>query len=133
MDRLRFNEASTGAIEFDIVDEAGIGVPTADLTAAQLTLYDVDTAAPAPDGSPAQGVINGRSVQDILNTNDVTIVDVGSPGAAHVTWQVQPADNIIVTARRQVERHRAMFRFTWSGGAFDYEIELEVVNLRKAG
>lgn len=131
MDRLRFNEDSTAGVEFDIVDETGTGVATASLTAAQLTLFDVDTYV--PNGSPIVGIINSRDAQSILNAHNVTIVDQGSPGAAHVTWQVQPEDNIIVTARRQVERHRAMFRFTWVNGAFDYEIEIEVVNLRKAG
>lgn len=127
MDRFRFDEQSTGAIEFDIVDRNDDPVPASSLSAATLTLFDWETGAGNRGGSPAQGVINSRDAQDVLNDNNVSISAEG-----HVVWTVQPEDNVIVTYRRHIERHRAMFTFTWSGGSFNYECELEVMNLRKA-
>lgn len=123
MDRVRVNERSTKLIEFDVLDEDGAGVPAANLTTAQLTLYDMDTAAPGE--SPDESILNDRDAQDVLNVNDVTISSVG-----HVEWTMQPDDNVIVTSRRQLERHRAQFLFTWVGGEFRQEIEIEVLNLR---
>lgn len=125
LDRFRMTEQSTGIIEGDIVDQDGEAVPAASLTAATLTLYDYDTGAGG--GSPAPGIINDRDAQDILNANDVTIDSDG-----HFIWSVQPDDNVIVTLRRQVERHRAMFLFTWATGEFRYECEINVINLRLA-
>lgn len=125
MDRIRCTENSTKVVTFTILDQAGDPVPSASLTAATLTLFDLQSGT---GGSPAIGVLNSRDGQDIKNAHNVTI----HATSGLVTWTMQPADNIIVTERRQVERHRAMFTFTWSGGSFDYEFEIEVVNLRKA-
>lgn len=123
MDRFRFTEKSSGGIDFAIKDQDDVAVPAASLTAATLTLHDLDTYE--PDSSPAVGIINSRDAQDILNANDVTIDSSG-----HVIWSVRPEDNPIVTRRRQLERHRAKFQFVWATGAFNYECELEVLNLR---
>jgi hypothetical protein len=131
IDRIRVNEQSSKVVTFTIWDENGDPVPDSILTTAELTLYDLLTGKAS--GSPMQGVINSRSDQDVLNDHDVTIDAQGV-----VTWAMQPEDNIIVTPRRQVERHRAMFSFTWPSaspgrsGSFDYEFEIEVVNMRKA-
>ncbi len=123
LDRFRFDEQSSGCIEGDIVDREGAPVPDSSLLSAELTLYDWDTGAGG--GSPRPGIINDRDQQDVLNTNDVTIDSDG-----HFIWSIQPEDNIIVTNRRQIERHRAMFLFTWATGEFRYECELDVNNLR---
>lgn len=125
IDRVRVNEESTKVIEFDILDEDDEGVPATSLATATLTLYDMDTFT--SDVSPDEGIINSRDGQNVLNTNDVAIDSEG-----HVIWTMDPDDNPIVTERRQVERHRALFLFTWSGGQFKQEIEIEVVNLRGA-
>lgn len=125
MTRFRFDERSSGCIEFDIVDREGVAVPAANLTTAELTLFDWETGAGFTGESPKPGIINNRDAQDVLNTNNVAIDADG-----HVIWSLQPDDNIIVNPRRQIERHRAVFRFTWPTGSFPYEIEIEVVNLR---
>jgi hypothetical protein len=129
MERFRFDERSSGSIEGDIVDRNGDPVAAGSLTAATLTLYDWDTGAGYQDGSPGSsprpGILNGRDTQDVLNANDVSIDADG-----HFIWRVQPEDNVIVTARRQVERHRAMLLFAWSDGEFRFECELDVNNLR---
>lgn len=128
MDRFRFNEQSSGIIEGDIVDEQDLPVTADRLTEATLTLYDLETGSLTT--SPIAGVINSRLEQDAKDANDVAL-DAGSPATdGHFVWSVQPEDNIIVTPRRQVERHRAVFRFVWATGQFPYECEIEVVNLR---
>ncbi len=123
--RVRQQELTSGIVEGDLVDALGNPIPASALMTATLTLWDVETGSPAT--SPSTGILNTRDAQDVLNTNNVTIDTVG-----HFVWAVQPADNVIVTSRRQVERHRAMFHFAWAAGALDYECELEVMNLRKA-
>jgi hypothetical protein len=121
--RFRFDEQSSGTIEGDIVDANGDPIPAASLTGAELTLYDWDTGAGG--GSPRPGIINSRDAQDVLNLNNVTIDAEG-----HFIWSLQPEDNIIITNRRQVERHRAMFLFEWATGEFRFECEVDVNNLR---
>jgi hypothetical protein len=126
IDRIRVNERSSKTNSFTLLDNVNVAVPLTAISIAELTLYDVDTYVPA---SPAEGILNSRDGQDVLNTNDVTI----HATSGLVTWAMQPDDNVIVTLRRQVERHRAEFRFvTTSGAELDYQFEVEVVNLRKA-
>lgn len=125
IERFRFDEQSSGSIEGDILDSEGSAVAAASLTTAELTLFDWDTGAAGGSVSPRDGIINSRDGQDIKNANNVTIDSAG-----HFLWEIQPEDNIIVTARRQIERHRAMFLFTWADGEFRFECELDVVNLR---
>jgi len=126
MESVRVTEGSTHVIAFDLLDQADAAVPDTLLTEATLTLFDWETGAGSGGGSPVPGILNGRDAQDVLNDNDVTIDTVG-----HVIWTMQPDDNVIVTARRQVERHRAQFHFVWPTGEFWYELEIEVVNLRR--
>lgn len=127
IDRIRANEQSSKTVTFTLLDNLGSAIPLANVATAQLTLFDWDTYVPG--GSPVTGIINTRDVQDVLNTNDVTIAAT----SGLVTWSMQPEDNPIVTVRKQIERHRAEFRFvTTSGAELDYQFEVEVVNLRKA-
>jgi hypothetical protein len=124
IDRVRVNEGSTTVIEFNVLDADGAAVPAASLTLATLTLYDIGTYVP---GSPVVGILNSRDQQDVNNDHDVTISDSTTK---LVTWTSQPDDHVIVTPRRQLERHRAQFHFEWATGEFNYELEIEVVNLR---
>ncbi len=130
--RERFNEGSSGYIRAQIVDSDGEPVLFDDLTAASLTLLDLMTYAPA--ASPAVGIINDRDAQDILaaGLSPAEMNDVAYEADGYFTWHVQPEDNAIVTPRRQLERHRAEFHFEFPGGAFNYAIELDVENMRKA-
>lgn len=128
IDRIRVNEQSSITVTFYLKDNTGTVVPLSAIVTAQLTLYDLGTYAPG--ASPVVGIINDRDWQDIKDANNVTI----HATSGLVTWLMQPEDNPIVTLRRQIERHRAEFRFvTTSGAELDYQVELEVVNLRKTG
>ncbi len=129
--RARFIENSSGFIRAQIIDADGEPVPESAITAASLTLYDLMTFVPGV--SPAVGVINNRNAQDVnasgmspASLNDVTYLDNG-----YFRWDLKPEDNPIITPRRQIERHRAEFSFAFAGGSFNYQIEIEVVNLRK--
>ncbi len=132
MDRFRFNQGASGVIPVVVKDGTGAVVPNGDLTVATLTLWDVDTYE--LDSSPIAGIINDRFQQDILGVNlsPATLNDV-TYGQDSIRWDVQPEDNIIITPRRQVERHRALFAFEFPTGEFTYECEIEVVNLRMQG
>lgn len=130
--RERFNEGSSGFIRAQLVDQNGDPVEEQNLSAATLTLWDVETGS--AQVSPSEGIINTREAQDILGSgsplgdNDVTYEANG-----YFRWDVQPEDNVIVNPRRQVERHRALLIFSWTGGQLTYEVEIEVVNLRRVG
>jgi hypothetical protein len=125
--RIRLNERSSRTVTFTLKDNADVVVPLADIDTATLTLFDLDTYVPG--ASPAEGIINSRDAQDVLSANNVTI----HATSGLVTWAMQADDNPIVTARRQVERHRAEFHFVVNGVELHADpIEFEVVNLRKA-
>jgi len=124
--RFRCNELTSRRIRFTIKDADGAAVPFAALLNAELTLIDLDTGSGWNGGSPRPGVINSRDQQDVLNANNVTIHST----SGLVTWLVQADDNPIITQRRQVERHLAMFLFAWADGEFRFECELDVNNLR---
>lgn len=128
--RVRFTEGNSGQIISTITDTEGVFVPSDALTEAELTLYDQQT----------ESIINTRDAQDILGVGSpvgdhgVTIyptLQTDSEGNTYnVKWVLVPADNVIVTERRQMERHRAMFRFVWPDGELVTEFEIEVQNLR---
>lgn len=127
IDRVRVNEQSSRTISFTLKDNTGTVVPLASISTVTLTLYDMGTYAPGV--SPAVGILNSRDSQNVKNTNDVTI----HPTSGLVTWAMVPDDSVIVTPRRQIERHRAEFHFTTTTGVqLDYQLEIEVLNLRKA-
>jgi len=118
MARIRLNESSSRTVTFTLKDNAGAAVPLSAINTAQLTLYDVETRT----------VINSRNAQNVKNAHNVTIDEA----SGLVTWAMQPEDNAIITERRQVERHRAEFRFVAGDVELDCDpIDFEVVNLRK--
>lgn len=120
---VRITQSSSGALSGTVLDGAGSPVAGSRITAATLTLYDVETAA--LDASPAEGIINGRERADLLSPSPAEIT-IDEQGAFAV--QLTPDDNPIVTPRRQVERHRAVLIFTWPEGAYTTNIDIDVVN-----
>lgn len=124
--RYRFTERQSGEIRVALPTVDGAALTVDDLTAVTLTLYDCATYVP---GSPTTGILNERDQQDIRGGSPAGGLNVVYEEGEAV-WTIQPEDNVIVTSRRQVERHRALFVFTWADGAFPFEVEIEVVNLR---
>ncbi len=122
MDTVRVDRESSTVVTFTLENEAGLAIPLAQLTGAFRTLIDEETYDPG--ASPAVGVLNARDWQDILNAHDVTIHST----SGLVTWTMQPEDNLIVTPRRQVERHIATFVATWDGGQVVQPFEIDVRN-----
>lgn len=112
-------ERTTRRYGATITDLDGVTpVPAASLATMTLTLYSLHS----------QAVINARNAQNVLNANNVTIDANGV-----LTWEVQPADNPILDDTLAVERHRALFAWTWGGGskAGKHEVDFEVRNLNK--
>ena len=113
----RFNELSSGLVSATLTDANGDPIAGSDLTALTLTLTDVDTGQ----------IINHRDVDNIL-TSPSPVDEVGA-----LTLALDAEDNVIVTPRRQIERHRALLQFEWADGSSYEEIMIEVKNLRTIG
>jgi hypothetical protein len=86
------NERDAAEYTAVLKDEKGIAIPSSDFVSLYLTLKTTSGT-----------VINGRNVQDALNTNEVTITSTGL-----LTWAVTPLDNQIIGSN-SFERHRATF------------------------
>ena len=99
------NERTTLIYAAILEDDSDPAVPIAlaSIDSAQLTLKDVD----------GDTVINSRSAQDILNTNNCTIH--ATTGA--IEMEFLPADNVIVDTTRgrdAYEEHEATFDIVYS-------------------
>tara|TARA_R110000824_G_scaffold14800_1_gene62673 strand:+ start:242 stop:634 length:393 start_codon:yes stop_codon:yes gene_type:complete len=117
----RVDEGTSAQYNATITDESETAIPLADLTAITLTLYDYKTGT----------IINSRTDQDVKNANDVSITSAGV-----LTWNLKPADNVIVTTAlptNAYERHIALFEYTWDSGtnAGKHELTFEVRQLDK--
>ena len=120
------DEANSAEVSLTLHDTNDVGIDPASLSTMVLTLYDLDTGT----------IINSRDDQDVLGggtgQNNVTLAAGGV-----TTWYMQGADNIIVTASSFVERHIALFEWTWDptdgNGPRDgkKEIELDITNLNR--
>lgn len=98
----RVRERSSGRYTTVLKDELGVVIPSGSFSTMTLTLYDVATNT----------ILNSRTAQNVLNANDVTI-----DGSGNLVWAVQSADHAVVSTRpRFIERHRAVFNYTWSSG-----------------
>ena len=100
-------EGTTGYYTFDLVDEADQGLDAAFLDSLTLTLSDVDS----------QQVINTRLNQDVLNVNNGTVTtDPGPPLVTTMTFEIQPADTVILNPNRWAEYRLLHFRWSWDSG-----------------
>ena len=111
------NEHSIAKYTAVIKDEDDVAIAAASLTTLTLTLYNSDDGA----------IINSRSVEDVLNANNVVVDSSGV-----LTWTMQPADNAI-TGTGEFETHVALFEYTWSAGAKrgSHEVTLIVQDITK--
>jgi hypothetical protein len=95
-----------------LVDQTGAPVPSSALTTLTLTLYDAVTGT----------VINGRTAQNVLNANGVTVDSLGN-----LVWTLTPADVPIITAALAIETHIAVWQATWGlASACTHEVSLPV-------
>lgn len=113
-------EKETATYSFTLKNEAGQPVAAASLTSATLTLYELESGT----------IVNGRSSQNVLNLNNVTIDSNGL-----VSWSIQLADVTLLDATRGTEVHRALFLFAWNDGVNakgkPHEVDLVLQNLGK--
>jgi len=127
MQTLRCRERSADRVTGILYDSTPAVVAGSDVTICTLTLWDLETAE---NTSPVEGIINARHAFDVLGSSEVTISEAGE-----FVWYMDPADNVIVNSRRQVERHRATLHFEWQttteDGFTNVELEIEVENLRR--
>ncbi len=111
------NEKASGQFTGILTQNDGITpLPLALLSTLTLTLYAIKA-----DGTVV--AINGRDLQNVLNTNNVT-VDVNG----NLTWTVQVGDTTLVETI-PFERHIARFEWTWPGGVGRDEATLVVQRL----
>lgn len=97
---IELTEGETPRYTGTLRDEAGTVVPAASLSAARLTLYSVHSNA----------IVNGRSNQNVLNANDVTI-----GAAGELQWKLREADTLLIDVPKPVRGHyKAVFVFEWS-------------------
>ncbi len=132
MTRVRVNKESGCQVPLDILDPAGVAIDVDSLTEATLTLYDRQTYVLGDDPEDTVGIINTWEAVDILDDPAVTF-DLNAAGGAqvgHVIWTMAPEDNVVRNPRRQIERHLALFTFSWEGGTSVQEVEIDVVNRR---
>ena len=113
-------EGTTPEITANLQDENGDAVAGSNLTTLTLTLFSRnDLSYP---------IINTREDQNVLNVNDVTVDEAGL-----VTWSTQPEDTIVYDSNLKLEKHRAVFEWTYDSGAKNgkHIIDMTIKNLAK--
>lgn len=113
---IEVNERTTALYTVTLKDESLTVIPASDLSALTITLYDQATGT----------ILNSRNKQSCLNANNVTVDSSGL-----LTWQIQPADNAIITDSNPTEVHVALFEVKWHSDEFsaNHEVEITVINL----
>ena len=109
------NENSSALYTASLKDPEGVAVTKDMLESLSLTWYDPDRE---------DEIVNGREVQDVFDTNNVTI-DVNGV----LSWEIQPEDTIILNATKRFERRKALFHFVWSEGEHFHEASISIRNL----
>lgn len=114
-------EKTTLRFTATLVDEAGVVIPAAGVSAMTLTLYNRDSAT--------KEIINSVNAVNILNAGRGTLH--ATSGLLTVT--LEPNDNTIIDSASDLEWHRALIEGTYAGGAkaFKHEVDWQVRNLNK--
>lgn len=116
--RWPFAEETTQRITAVIRDETGAAIPGSALETLTLTLYALDANLT---------ILNGRDRQDILGENGGSVNAQGE-----LVLLLNPEDNAIIDDSVRVERHVALFEWTYNDGRIGrQELVLKVVNLSK--
>jgi hypothetical protein len=115
------NEASTMVYRATLQDESvpPVAIGSGDIDTLTLTLVN------EADGS----IINGRSDQNVLNANNVTV----SAGGDLVFIQ-QPADTAIINPNLSTETHLATFKMQFNTTSYsNWPVKFSVINLSQVG
>ncbi len=108
-------EGADAVFTGSLVDTSSDGVTA--LTRLTVTYYDRDTGT----------IINARNAQNILTTVAGTTnhnITVSATGL--ITWRMQPADTMIVSANLPTgaaETHVALFEFGWNSSEYSGSAE----------
>lgn len=123
---IKVNELNSGRYRGTLVDETT--AVFAAVTTLTLTLYN----------KVSKAIINGRDVQNVLNTNQVTLfntlqTDSVTGETYNLEWNMLPLDNPIINSGLKEEIHVALFIAKWSGVAkqMNHEVTIKVQNLSK--
>lgn len=95
-------EGTRRVVTCTVKDTSGVVIPLSAMTTITFTLSDEATGA----------IINSRDAQSILNVNGGTY----HATSGLLSLILTPSDNTVRGAK-QVERHRALFEFTYDSGA----------------
>lgn len=106
-------EASNAQYTAYLKDETGVAVELADISALTLTLRDKLTRT----------IINSRTAQNVLNTNNVTV----HATSGLVTWSIQALDVTPVNRNQPYAEHIAEFNVTWdSTKSAKHQVALQI-------
>lgn len=108
------SEKSTFRYSGVLADADGNPVPLSAMESLTLTWYEQTTG----------DAINGRSHQNVLNANNVTMDEDGN-----IIWFAQAADTLCVTTL-QTEIHVAEFYAVWNTGSLSWQDQIPIRNLR---
>lgn len=123
-------EQTTGVYRATITDEGGAMLPGSTLSTLKLTLYAKTSAGNV--------YINSRNEQNVLNANGVVVYDTlqtdvlsdGTTVTYNLKWVISALDTTLNNGNLKVERHIALFEWTWpTDKAGKHEIILAVQNL----
>lgn len=118
IERFTILEDSSYELTLTWRNEDGNAIALAEVSTLTLTYYQRFSG----------DIINSRSDQNVLNTNNVTY----HATSGLMTWTVQPADTAITDTALDIEAHRALFEIQLTSGARGKkEVDLYVTNLVK--
>ncbi len=111
------NEGSSALYTATLTDQFGAVIPASTITTLTLTLCTLNGT-----------IINSRSDQDVLNTNNVVVLESGV-----LTFTLQAADTAIIeTGALKHETHRGTFSMAFGGGSnATWDADFVIRNLTK--
>lgn len=103
------NQNNTYQLSFQLVDEAGTGIPAYNIASLNMTYYYFNPQMTTSDKNHLK-IINSRNNQNVKNANDVSVDSSGN-----VVWEIKPADTVKLN-NQDLELHVAFFKWKWGSG-----------------
>ncbi len=112
------NEGSTVVFTGILKDENGTAIGLGIIDSMTMTFFDVESGT----------VINGRTEQDVLNANNCTVDASGL-----FTFNLQPADTVILNQVSRFETHRAEVGVLYNGsaGRLVFDADINIRNIKR--